>query len=105
MEHRRSARARLRQHITLEVPRVGTVATKACDMSLGGVFVETNSFVLPGNARVVISFKLPHSKRKNPFRVDAMVVRRAPSGAGLMFLHMETDVIRALSSALSQYGG
>jgi hypothetical protein len=34
-----------------------------------------------------------------------MVVRRAPSGAGLMFLHMETDVIRALSSALSQYGG
>jgi hypothetical protein len=105
MEHRRSVRKRLRQRVTLDAPHIGSVAVKTRDLSLGGAFVETDSFVLPFNARVVVSFKLPHREPSSGFRVDAMVVRRAPTGAGLMFLRMETDVIHALSHALSQYGG
>jgi hypothetical protein len=74
------------------------------DVSLGGTFVETGTFVLPFSSRVVVSFRPPGVKRGG-FRLDAMVVRRVSTGMGLMFLQMETEVIRALSAALSKYSG
>ena len=101
MEHRRSVRKRLLQSVTLSSPRIGAVPAKMRDLSLGGMFVETNTIDLPPNAPITVSFRLPHGER---FRVDAMIVRRAPAGAGFMFLRMQTDVIRSLSDALSRYG-
>lgn len=101
MEYRRSVRRRLVQAVTLASPRVGAVSANMRDVSLGGMFVETNPIDLPHNAPITVSFRLPRGEH---FHINAMVVRRAPTGAGLMFLRMETGVIRSLSDALSRYG-
>lgn len=104
MDRRWSARKRIRQCATLEAPNIGPIVADMHNASLGGTFVDTNSVVLPHNAPVVVEFKIPRSGRKESFRLDAIVVRRTSTGAGLMFLHMTSAVIRALSEALSQYG-
>ena len=103
MDRRWSARKRLQKRVTLEAPHIGSIAVDMCDVSLGGAFVDTVPVILPRNAPVVIAFKFPSSKRNNGFRLDAIVVRRVSTGVGLMFLQMQTEVIRELSSALSRY--
>jgi len=104
MDRRWSARKRIRQRAVLEAPNIGLIVADMHDASLGGTFVDTNSVVLPHNAPVVVDFKIPRGGRNESFRLDAIVVRRSSTGAGLMFLHMAPAVIRALSDALSQYG-
>lgn len=103
MDRRWSARKRIRQRAILEAQHIGPIVAEMRNASLGGTFVDTDSVVLPHNASVVVEFKIPRGGRKERFRLDAMVVRRASTGAGLMFLHMTSEVIRALSDALSQY--
>lgn len=104
MDRRWSARKRIRQRAVLEAPQIGPITVEMRDASLGGTFVGTDSVVLPRNAPVVVEFEIPHRGQREGFRLDVMVVRRTSTGAGLMFLRMQSDVIRALSGALSQYG-
>jgi hypothetical protein len=101
MEQRRSSRKLLRQPVDIEAPRIGLLSAVSRDLSLGGMFVETESGPLPPNATVSVSFNLPHNGSPGVFRLDAAVVRSAPNGMGLMFLQMPQDVIRALSDALA----
>ena len=102
MEQRRSSRKLLRQPVGIEVPRNGSLSAVSRDLSLGGMFVETESRALLANASVTVSFSLPHNGRPTAFRLDAAVVRCTPNGMGLMFLQMPADVIRALSDALAE---
>lgn len=103
MDSRKSARKPLRQHVNLESPRIGPLVARSRDLSLGGMFVETGALVLPPNAAVAVSFSLENGGEHRAFNLLATVVRRAPEGAGLMFLQMGSDVIRSLSDVLSQY--
>jgi hypothetical protein len=104
MDSRMSARKPLHERVTLNSPRIGSVSANTRDVSLGGMFVETGALVLPPNAAVDVSFWIAdNSSSRETFNLKAMVVRRQSNGAGLMFVQMETDVIRTLSSALSRY--
>jgi PilZ domain-containing protein len=104
MEHRRSSRKPLRERIGLDTSRSGAaLSAYTRDVSLGGMFVETRSLVLPPNTSVTVSFDLGNSGEVHTFHLNATVVRRAPEGLGLMFLQMEPDVIRTLSNALARH--
>jgi len=102
MEKRRSSRRLLRREVGLESSRGGAHTAHTRDMSLGGMFVETDPQNLPPNASVTVSFTLPNGKQ-NVFVLEAAVVRRAPNGLGLMFLRMAPDAIRDLSEALAAH--
>jgi hypothetical protein len=100
MEHRWSARKSFQRSVVVDCPRIGPASVKMCDVSLGGMFVETGRLLLPLDAPVFVAFNLAHNEQHDDFRLEAMVVRHAPVGAGLMFLDLETDVLRALRGAL-----
>src|SRR5688572_5820020 len=101
MELRRSSRKSLRQEIGLDSSRASPTSAYTRDLSLGGVFVETGALVLPPNTPVSVSFSLRRDGEEHTFHLSATVVRRETGGMGLMFLHMDPDVIRALSDALA----
>jgi len=102
MEHRRSSRTSLRQHVGLDSPRTGSFSAYTHDLSLGGMFIEIASLALPPNTPVKVSFTLPGNAHGRVFVLEASVVRRGSNGLGLMFLQMEQDQIRALSGALAE---
>lgn len=101
MEHRKSTRIPLRQRIDVESRRAGPPITAwAHDMSLGGMFIETDSPVLRVGVFVTVAFALPRNGSQDRFVLEAEVVRQAPDGVGLMFTSMGAEEIRSLSEAL-----
>jgi hypothetical protein len=103
MENRRSSRKPIRVRVMLNSPHLGSIWVDSRNLSLGGMFVETGEFKLPANSTVDISFRIKGSNEPDSFTFKAIVVRRIPGGAGLMFVQMETHTIRALSAVLSRY--
>jgi hypothetical protein len=103
MENRRSSRKPIRARVMLNSPHFGSIWVDSRNLSLGGMYVETGEFKLPANSTVDIAFWITGGHRQDCFNLRATVVRRIPGGAGLMFVRMETDTIRALSAALSRH--
>ncbi len=100
MEHRCSTRKPIAGDVIVECPRLGLVRTAMRDISLGGLFVETDAAVLPLNAPVSVVFDLPAGERGGGYCMQAMIVRHAPTGVGLMFLEPDADVIRSMRETL-----
>ena len=101
MEHRWSTRKTIKGGVTIDCPQLGVVAGSLRDVSLGGVFIETDSVNLPIHAPVVITLTtqlLGADLCQRP--LQAMVVRVTPHGAGLMFLEPDMEVIRTLRDYL-----
>jgi hypothetical protein len=101
MEHRHSARKPLNQRVLIEAPRSGSLTATARNISVGGMYVETHRASLRTHTQVGISFSLARGTTRYTFCPLAMVVHLHESGIGLMFLEMETDTLRVLSSVLS----
>jgi hypothetical protein len=100
MEHRWSVRKPQRCPVVVDTPRHGRIAAKLHDIGIGGMFIETDDIALPLNTPVNVAFTLPREPYREDFRLPAMVVRHAPTGAGVMFLDIEVDTLRALRRAL-----
>jgi len=100
VEHRWSERTSSQQTVIVDCPRIGLTSVNMHDVSLGGMFVVTNERTLRMNMPVVVIFNLAPSNHFGDFDIEAMVVRRTAFGAGLMFLDMATDVLRALQTVL-----
>lgn len=103
MEHRWSARKSVMGNVVVECPRIGLVRAAMRDVSLSGMFVETGPMVLPLNAPVSVVFSLPSDQSDEDYCLQAMIVRHATKGAGIMFLDPDTETIRSMRSKL--YGG
>ena len=100
MEHRCSLRRPVTTDVIVECPRLGLVRTIMRDINLGGLFVETDAVALPLNAPVSVVFNLPAGERDSGYCMQAMIVRHAPTGAGLMFLELDAEVIRSMRETL-----
>lgn len=100
MEHRWSVRKPQRCPVLVDTPRQGRVAAKLQDIGIGGMFIETDAITLPLNTPVNVAFTLPREPYREDFRLPAMVVRHTSTGAGVMFLDIEIDTLRALRRAL-----
>jgi PilZ domain len=100
MEHRWSVRKPQCCPVVVDTPRHGRIGAKSHDIGIGGMFIETDDITLPLNTPVNVAFTLPREPYREDFRLPAMVVRHAPTGAGVMFLDIEIDTLRALRRAL-----
>jgi hypothetical protein len=100
MEHRCSKRNPIQHSVVVDSPRLGLTSADAGNISLDGMFVHTDGSNFPLNTPVFVAFDISTGTHHDDFGLEAMVVRRTPSGVGLMFLEMETAIRRTLQTAL-----
>ena len=101
MEHRWSARKRHECSVAIDSPFRAQVTGRMHNIGLGGIFVETGTSVLPANAPVVVGFVfVMEDEDEEPLRLPGLVVRRTPTGVGIMFLETAADKLGALRRVL-----
>lgn len=66
------------------------------NVSVGGLFVQTEATNLNPDARVEIVLMLQQGNGTSVYRMPAMVVRLTPNGAGLRFDEHDVNAFRAL---------
>jgi hypothetical protein len=66
------------------------------NVSVGGLFVQTEAANLNPNARVEVVLMLQQGNGTSVYRMPAMVVRLTPNGAGLRFDEYDVNAFRAL---------
>lgn len=66
------------------------------NVSVGGVYIKTESAALRKNAQVELVLMLQQGPGTRVYRMPAMVVRLTANGAGLMFDQYDVNAFRAL---------
>ena len=101
MEHRYAGRKDLRLGVSVALPRLGLVKGYTSDISLGGMFVETDCVAMPVNALVTVSFQPDEDNPMVCFHARAMVVHQRACGFGLMFDELTPHCSRALRNLIA----
>lgn len=101
MEHRYADRKDLRLGVVISLPRLGLIRGYTSDISLGGMFIETDCVAMPVNALVTVSFQLDDDNPMICFQAKAMVVHQRAGGFGLMFDRLEPACTRALRNMIA----
>ena len=102
MEHRYTARKNVKLGVVVSLPRLGLVRGYTNDISLGGMFIETDCVAMPVNALVTVNFQPEGHSPLVCFQAKAMVVHQRAGGFGLMFDELEPTCVRALRRLLSE---
>ncbi|WP_428605760.1 PilZ domain-containing protein [Sedimenticola sp.] len=97
MEHRNSPRRPVMLYTMLNYPSLGWVRGCIRDIGMGGMFVDIGRIQLPVNATLQASLMLGASDLKCHMQVEAIVVRCAEQGVGLMFDELDSDIRHALN--------
>lgn len=97
IDHRLGLRQPVRVDAVLDCPSIGTVPGRIVECSRSGVRVETAAS-LPLYARVTLIFVAPYRGAFRLHRVRGYVVRRSPTGVGVM---LDDDVAVSALSALT----
>lgn len=72
-------------------PFMGTIY----DFSTGGLFIETRT--IPAiETPVILRFRLGSARKKESYRISAIVVRHSIDGIGLMFDEYDNNTIKSL---------
>ncbi len=101
MEHRWTMRKPVHGHVTLRYPPLGLQQAEIEDISLGGLFVNTEPTAgLDINTRVELSFSPRGRTTRRIEGVEALVVRKTAHGAGLMFRNFNSATFRMLRTLL-----
>ena len=103
MEHRWSVRKPHRCRIVVDTPRHGRIPATLRDVGIGGMFIATDGVKLPLNTPLQVAFSLLRDTDRNDFRLPAMVVRQESTGAGIMFLDIDVETLRALRRTLYEF--
>lgn len=96
MEHRFGMRHPLSGRLTLRNPGQGAVTGRLREASISGMFVETAPEFFACHTVVDVEMVLPGTAGLRSFRWQAMVIRRAADGVGLMFDHVRPAAISRL---------
>jgi hypothetical protein len=97
VEHRNSPRRPVTLYTMLNYPSLGLVRGCIRDIGMSGMFVDIGRIQLPVNATLEISLMFGPSSLKAPMQVEAIVVRCAEKGVGLMFDELDSEMRYALS--------
>lgn len=99
-ERRLGPRRQLALEVMLNHRRLGLQLCHTRDISLEGLFVETNEFELRMNARVELVLKIPANAKPKHHRVKAKVVKVEKHGATLIFYKLDESTYTALVDLL-----
>ncbi|MCW8889405.1 MAG: PilZ domain-containing protein [Sedimenticola sp.] len=97
MDHRNSPRRPVTLYTMLNYPSLGLVRGCIRDVGMGGMFVDIGRIQLPVNATLEVSLMFGSSPMKTPLQIEAIVVRCAEQGVGLMFDELDSEIRYALS--------
>lgn len=102
MEHRWSERKPIEMEVALYYAPVGTIAGKTRDVSLEGMYVQTDGIDLPMHAELEVSFTTRSGNGAHQeHHLPAYVVHGNGSGVGLMLRHVDYKDFYALRYMLS----
>lgn len=102
MEHRWSERKPIEMDVALYYAPVGTITGKTRDVSLEGMYVQTDGVDLPLHAELEVSFVTQNGGgTPQEHHVPAYVVHGTGSGIGLMLRHVDYGDFYALRYMLS----
>ena len=101
IEHRWSERKPIEMEVFLYHPSTGEIAGKTRDISLEGMYVETNGAELPVNSELEVSFITLTETGPKQHRVPAYVVHGSANGVGLMLRHVDYTDFYALRYMLT----
>jgi energy-converting hydrogenase Eha subunit H len=100
MEHRLSRRKLLTLDVSLYYAPLGCLQGRTRDVSLTGMFVETDTARLPLSSTLEVAFKIGDGPDARIQRVRALVARVTDEGVGLMFDHFKYTAYCALQEML-----
>ncbi|HEY9198356.1 MAG TPA: PilZ domain-containing protein [Gammaproteobacteria bacterium] len=102
MEHRWSERKPIEMDVALYYAPVGTITGTTRDVSLEGMYVQTNGIDLPLHAELEVSFVTrTGSGAPHEHHLPAYVVHGNGAGVGLMLRHIDYSDFYALRHMLS----
>lgn len=84
MEKRWSMRKEIQLDVVLHHDSAGVIKCKTRDISLEGMFIETESSILPVDEQVYLDFILQNDNNKL-HHIRAKIVRTTDNGMGVMF--------------------
>lgn len=99
MEHRWGSRTLLDVSITINYRPVGLLRGRIQNISRGGAFISTKTR-LALNSRVELVMAANHDGATRIHRIEAVVLRLEPSGAGIMFTHFNPRELGKLMTSL-----
>jgi hypothetical protein len=97
VEHRNSPRRAVTLYTMLNYPSLGLVRGAVRDIGMGGMFVDIGRIQLPVNATLEASLMLGTHGLKCHMQLEAIVVRCAEQGVGLMFDELDSEIRSALN--------
>lgn len=97
MERRWGSRKSLEADVVIADEPRQVLPGRIGNISMGGVFVETDSVGLRNNSQIEVVLR-SRDDGTRVYRVPAMVVRITANGAGLMFDQYNVEAFRALVS-------
>lgn len=102
VEHRWSPRKPIAMEVDLDYPPLGTIEGKTRNISLEGMYVETDGTEIPRQARLEVVFTTRYGDGTKVYRLPAYVVHSHDRGIGLMLQHVgyhEFDALRFMLNA------
>lgn len=96
MEHRYNERKLVDFSVVVTCPRVGLFRGLACDVSLGGMKVQSDCVLIPLHAPVMVTFQTDPSDPLRNLQAQGMVIHQHGSVFGLMFDDLEPECAVAL---------
>jgi len=100
MEHRWNARKQVDTKVVLHSQRHGLIQATACDVSHGGMCLETKWPTLSTDCMVRVIFTVRHDMAVSFKSIDALVVHTTGPRCGLMFSDYDQDVTTFLDTLL-----
>ncbi len=105
VENRSSPRRVVTLYTMLNYPSLGLVRGAVRDIGMGGMFVDIGRIQLPVNATLEASLILGNQGLKCHMQLEAIVVRCAEQGVGLMFDELDSEIRHALNQLVFEASG
>jgi hypothetical protein len=100
MEHRWTERQPADCSVVLELPRGGQVLAYARNISLGGMFVVSNTAPPPLESLVDLEFTLTRDGKAQHHHLPGQIVHVSEDGIGVMFCDFDATTVRHMRDIL-----
>ncbi|MGA7799407.1 MAG: PilZ domain-containing protein [Gammaproteobacteria bacterium] len=100
MERRWSPRREFPSLVSIECEGVGSISCRAHDISMEGMFIESEQLPPETNAPVRAHFTVEANGRTQTYSINGRVAYRTREGAGIVFREIDVNLCRQLHHVL-----